>query len=102
MPYHSFSTHVELEIEVSGHISPADPGKYDGPWENCYPGTPAEAEDIKVELVNKKGERLDITKFLSDSEIESLEEDILIDKAGVDDDYEAERHGDEMRDERGI
>ena len=38
---------TEYEVEIT-YFSPEIPGKYDGPWEDCYPTEPAEVETAEA------------------------------------------------------
>jgi len=41
----------QIEIEFDYEITPGDPGKYSGLWEDCYPSSPSEINNILNEEV---------------------------------------------------
>lgn len=44
---------VEIEVELTGSLSPYDPGCTSGPPENCYPPEGGEVEDIEAKVQGK-------------------------------------------------
>ena len=65
---------LELEVEVEGTPVPYTPATFDDPGDGGY------AEDITVYLVRKDAEgktvKLDITEFVSESDINRFSEEI--------------------------
>jgi len=72
-------TTIEYEniiFAVEFIYKPLVPGRFSGPPENCYPDEPAELEFLSVSL---PGSSINLLDALSESAIESLESDILLD-----------------------
>ena len=85
----TFTTTIEVEVEVTGTIIPGDPGKTYGPMEDCYPGYPAEIDEMEVRLIvddsapctfkdmpRSRGV-VDITNSLPKETLEELEDKML-------------------------
>lgn len=50
---------------VIGNYIPAQPGRYSGPPEDCYPDEQAEWDDVSIFLINEGTSSQDLSEFLS-------------------------------------
>ena len=64
----------DREITAIATVSKPDPGRYDGPWEHCYPAEPATVYDLEAVW--------DDGKALSEEELEIyVDKDVIIERA---------------------
>lgn len=73
---HSFEytlTRNEIPVRVDiVYYKKEVPGKYDGPWEHCYPTEPAEA-DVDIKTLKGYNVPKALYKHISEKEWEELE-----------------------------
>jgi len=62
---------TEIHIEVDFNYTPADPGRYHGRPEDCYPSEPAEVEINRITMLpdNDDGEFVNISVLLENKGI---------------------------------
>jgi hypothetical protein len=97
----SLNATLDINVLVEGDPIPYVPAYLSGLPENCYPESGGYAESIRVYLVTtKKGKeiKLDITDFLTDSELD-VASDLIMDEAN-DLDEQAKYEADEARQRR--
>ena len=69
---------IEIHVDVGFTYTPADPGKYTGPMEGCYPAEPSEIEIYSMALITDTNIRYDIDNLLNDTKFcDSIEEAIM-------------------------
>ena len=67
---------VAVDVVIDCDYTPASPGKYSGPWEDCYP---AEPEEIIVNSIVSLRENVGLTSLLAIDKIYATISEICLD-----------------------
>jgi hypothetical protein len=68
----------EGDATIAFRYTPGDPGRYTGPWENCYPAEPAEVEIQSILHQKLDGSVVNILEYVQDYLQDDQWEDIEI------------------------